>query len=400
MKVNLVSYTRPAGILEDTEVKTLTDLVAYCARVSNPANQINSETSEKLIKYLIKNKHWSPLEMADITLEIETTRDIARQMLRHKSFFFQEFCIAGDSRVTTILPATGAPNYISIEKLYERQSWKNYKDILLRVYDEKEKKFVTSKLKEVFKTGKKECYKTTLESGQTITSTKEHKFLTPMGFKTLEEATNLRNNGGVITISADSLFLATNGVVSYQDKSWLKEAKERYSKIKTIEYVGELETYDLEVESDSHNYVANKFVVHNSQRYSDVSALGDMFEIAETRLQDSKNRQGSLETNNEELITQWNSYQQNVIDICQEAYQWALEAGLAKEVARKVLPEGLTRSRLYMKGSIRSWIHYLEVRGPGSGTQKEHMLVAQEIAKAIIELFPVSKELNGKDLGK
>ena len=91
MKVSLISYTQPSGILEDTEIKTPTDLIAYCARVSNPANQMNAETSERLIKYLIKNRHWSPLEMIDVTLEIETTRDIARQMLRHKSFSFQEF---------------------------------------------------------------------------------------------------------------------------------------------------------------------------------------------------------------------------------------------------------------------------------------------------------------------
>ena len=220
MKVSLVSYTKPAGILDNTDVKTPTDLVAYCARVSNPTNQMNSVTSEKLIKYLIKHKHWSPLEMVDVTMEIETTRDIARQMLRHRSFSFQEF----------------------------------------------------------------------------------------------------------------------------------------------------------------------------SQRYSDVSSLGDMFEYSEARLQDTKNRQNSVETDDEELKTQWESYQQNIIDICQEAYEWAINNGIAKEVARKVLPEGLTKSRMYMKGSLRSWIHYLEVRGEGSGTQKEHMEVAKEIAKAIVELFPVASE--------
>jgi len=567
LKVNLISYTQPAGILEDTLIKTPTDLVSYCARVSNPSNQMNSETSEKLIKYLIEHRHWSPLEMVDVTMEIETTRDIARQMLRHRSFTFQEFCIAGDSKITTILPSTGTPNYISIEKLYERQNWKNYKNILLRVYDEKEKKFVASKLKEVFKTGKKECYKITLESGQIITSTKEHKFLTPTGFKTLEEATNLRNNGGVATISADSLFLATNGVISYQDKSWLKETKERsienktgllgiateagvsihcirkwlkkfglsftkkevasyttawnkdrtgykvrartkeqrewmkkitpkgethhafrggasskrkqianffnsyrkeifknfdykcqmckedfnsnrielhhiqevslfpekaydlsnvipvhrechmryhgktpmwkalreknkgntliprYSKIKTIEYVGEVDTYDLEVENDSHNYIANKFVVHNSQRYSEISVFGEMFEYSEARLQDAKNRQGSIEIDDPSLNALWLINQKKITDLAQEVYEWALQAGIAKEVARKILPEGLTKSRMYMKGSLRSWIHYLEVRGKDSGTQKEHTLVALEIAKVISTLFPVMAEL-------
>lgn len=220
MKVNLISYTKPSGILEDTDVKTLTDLVAYCARVSNPTNQMNSETSEKLIKYLIKHRHWSPLEMVDVTMEIETTRDIARQMLRHRSFSFQEF----------------------------------------------------------------------------------------------------------------------------------------------------------------------------SQRYSDVSSLGDMFEYSEARKQDLKNRQNSLEVEDEQFQKDWYIQQKAVIDVCEKVYRIALQKGIAKEVARKVLPEGLTKSRMYMKGSLRSWIHYLEVRGEGTGTQKEHMLVAAEIAKVITELFPINLE--------
>lgn len=220
MKVNLVSYTKPAGILEESDVKTLTDLVAYCARVSNPTNQMNSATSEKLIKYLIKHRHWSPLEMVDVTMEIETTRDIARQMLRHRSFSFQEF----------------------------------------------------------------------------------------------------------------------------------------------------------------------------SQRYADVSSFGDMFEYSEVRLQDPKNRQNSLAGADEELRIYWEDVQRAVMKTCQEVYERALGRGIAKEVARKVLPEGLTKSRMYMKGSLRSWIHYLEVRGEGSGTQKEHMEVAKEIAKVITELFPVELE--------
>ena len=224
MKVSLVSYTKPAGILENTEVKTPTDLVAYCARVSNPTNQMNAHTSEKLIKYLIKNRHWSPLEQVDVTMEIETTRDIARQMLRHRSFSFQEF----------------------------------------------------------------------------------------------------------------------------------------------------------------------------SQRYADVSSFGDMFEYSEVRLQDPKNRQNSLAGADEELRIYWEDMQRAVINTCQEVYKKALERGVAKEVARKVLPEGLTKSRMYMKGSLRSWIHYLEVRVEGSGTQKEHTLVAQEIAKVITQLFPVSEELKNE----
>ena len=216
MKVKLISHTKP-DIQLGEKFGTPIDLVAYCARVSNPSNQMNTETSEKLIKYLIKNRHWSPLEMVDVTMEIETTRDIARQMLRHRSFSFQEF----------------------------------------------------------------------------------------------------------------------------------------------------------------------------SQRYADVSSLGDMFELSEARKQDPNNRQNSIEVEDEQLQKIWNIQQKAIIDLCEKVYHDALQKGIAKEVARKVLPEGLTKSRMYMKGSLRSWIHYLEVRGEGSGTQKEHMLVAAEIAKIITEIFPM-----------
>lgn len=215
MKVELVSCTKPAGKLSESDVKDVKDLIAYCARVSNPANQMNTKTTDKLLRYLKKHRHWSPFEMADVTLEIETTRDIARQMLRHRSFSFQEF----------------------------------------------------------------------------------------------------------------------------------------------------------------------------SQRYSNVEALGEMFELSEVRLQDDKNRQNSVEVDDNVLQGWWENQQKEIADACFSAYKLALHRGVAKEVARKILPEGLTRSRIFMKGSIRSWIHYLEVRGPGSGTQKEHMLVAEQVAKAIIQVF-------------
>ena len=205
-------------------IETAEDFIAYAARVSNPSNQMNTETSEKLLKYLIRNKHWSPFEMVSVTMEINTTRDIARQILRHRSFSFQEF----------------------------------------------------------------------------------------------------------------------------------------------------------------------------SQRYADVSALDEeMFEYCEVRLQDTKNRQNSVEVEDQHLKDLWIAHQRNIIKEAEIAYRWAIKRGIAKEVARKILPEGLTKSRLYMKGSLRSWIHYLEVRGEGSGTQKEHMLVAAEIAKVIAEIFPMVNTLNG-----
>jgi len=214
MKVKLISYSKP--VLEGLD--TPTDLVAYCARVSNPSNQFNSDTSEKLIKYLIKHQHWSPLEMATMCLEIETTRDIARQILRHRSFSFQEF----------------------------------------------------------------------------------------------------------------------------------------------------------------------------SQRYADPTK--DLnFEIREARLQDTKNRQNSIPTTDFTLQDMWTIKQNKVLEQVLEAYQWAIENGIAKEVARAVLPEGLTMSRMYMSGTLRSWIHYIQLRS-GNGTQKEHMEIAKECAKVIAEVFPLSTQ--------
>lgn len=218
MKVKLISYSKPYEMLGDAQ-----DLIAFCARVSNPSNQNNTETSEKLIRYLIKHKHWSPLEMVSACLEVETTRDIARQMLRHRSFSFQEF----------------------------------------------------------------------------------------------------------------------------------------------------------------------------SQRYADPTQ--DLsFVLREARLQDTKNRQNSIEIDiknedDEFIIHEWNRRQQDVIDLVTENYKWAVECGIAKEQARAILPEGNTVSRLYMNGTLRSWVHFIELRS-ANGTQKEHQLIAIECAKVIAEVFPMASE--------
>jgi len=217
MQVKLISHsTAPAG----TDLDNVQDLIAYCAKVSNPSNQINKETSAKLISYLIKHNHWSPLEMVSACLEIETTRDIAHQIVRHRSFAFQEF----------------------------------------------------------------------------------------------------------------------------------------------------------------------------SQRYANPEEMGDQFVTRECRLQDTKNRQNSIDTENMELIVNWDEKQQEVIDKAKEVYDWAIENGIAKEQARVVLPEGCTKTRLYMNGSIRSWVHYIELRG-ANGTQKEHMEIAHACAKVIAEIFPLAGEL-------
>jgi thymidylate synthase (FAD) len=231
MKVKLISHSQvPAYDLDVMNMSNdMLQLVAYCARVSNPSNQNNTETNEKLVKYLMKHKHWSPLEMVSVCLEVETTRDIARQLLRHRSFSFQEF----------------------------------------------------------------------------------------------------------------------------------------------------------------------------SQRYADPTKDLD-FEIREARLQDPKNRQNSIALDMSDeyeggLQDRWYQWQERVINESKLAYNWAIDNGIAKEQARAVLPEGNTLSRLYVNGTLRSWIHYIELRG-ANGTQQEHMDIAHAVADVIAEIFPLAEEFKGKEI--
>ena len=219
MNVRLLSYSQPTQEFADLGIADAQELIAYCARVSNPTNQLNTETSEKLIRYLIKHQHWSPLEMVSACIEITTTRDIARQILRHRSFSFQEF----------------------------------------------------------------------------------------------------------------------------------------------------------------------------SQRYADPTK--DLsFVLREARLQDTTNRQNSISTSDIALQQGWERAQQRVLYAVKEAYQWAIDNGIAKEQARAVLPEGMTESRLYMNGTLRSWIHFIELRS-ANGTQKEHQEVAIACAQVIAEIFPMTTDL-------
>ena len=218
MKVSLVSSSQPSAELVAQGIVNAQELVAFCARVSNPANQTNTDTSEKLIRYLIKHHHWSPLEMVSACLEIKTTRDIARQILRHRSFSFQEF----------------------------------------------------------------------------------------------------------------------------------------------------------------------------SQRYADPTKDLD-FIVRDARLQDTKNRQNSIESNDEDLEAWWTAKQLAVVNLVKQTYTEAIEKGIAKEQARSVLPEGNTESRLYMQGTLRSWLHYIELRS-GPETQKEHREIAQACATALENIFPMVTE--------
>jgi thymidylate synthase (FAD) len=222
MDVKLVSYSQPTDEFKSLGLDNAQELIAYCARVSNPANQLNTETSDKLIRYLVKHQHWSPLEMVSACIEITTTRDIARQILRHRSFSFQEF----------------------------------------------------------------------------------------------------------------------------------------------------------------------------SQRYADPTKELD-FVLREARLQDTKNRQNSIETDDASLQRRWEEQQEFVIRCAKSAYEWAVVNGIAKEQARAVLPEGNTVSRLYMNGTLRSWIHFIELRS-ANGTQKEHQEVALACAQVIAEIFPMAANLVAK----
>ena len=225
MYARLISYSQPVRHVHSGEpgimgLENIQGLIAYCARVSNPSNQANTKTTAKLLDYLIKHKHWSPFEMASACFEIETTRDIARQLLRHRSFSFQEF----------------------------------------------------------------------------------------------------------------------------------------------------------------------------SQRYADVRDLDDSLVIRKARLQDTKNRQNSIITDDTNLHINWEQHQRNVWSAAMKAYEWAIENGIAKEQARAVLPEGNTSTKLYVNGTIRSWIHYVELRS-AHGTQKEHIELAREIAKAIALIYPKIEDM-------
>ena len=220
MSVKLISYSQPTVEMIESDIKSVMDLVAFCSRVSNPDNQYNIETYQKLVKYLIKHKHWSPFELVSVCMEIDTTRDIGRQILRHRSFSFNEF----------------------------------------------------------------------------------------------------------------------------------------------------------------------------SQRYA--NPLEELeFVFRDARLQDEKNRQNSIELDTESEEHQhlekiWRLCQENVLAEVKKSYKWAIENGIAKEQARAILPEGLTKSRLYVNGTLRSWIHYVELRSE-HGTQLEHIEIAKECAKVINTIFPM-----------
>jgi thymidylate synthase (FAD) len=540
-KVKVVGVTKP--LVEG--VDSPEDLIVYMARVSNPSNQLNMKTAKGLLDYCKRNAHWSIFGMVNIQLEVETTRDIGRQLLRHSSIVPQEFCIAGDSKVK-LFTNCGRSSLVKIEDLYKRYKSKQYWGMshnLVKTYDEKTKCFVLSKIKEVFYTGNKECFEIETACGKTIKATKDHKFLTRSGFKKLEDIkegdvigvngeplhqnkeilseakqASIEDGTGLLGISEKlgtsthtirkwlkrhNICFSKKEVASYTEiwnKGLEKELQPRFGKVvteetrlkqkassksgasslfykgaperlwelevrdywykrknclikeqnglcnitktpltdqecdidhikplslypelaydreniqvilrrehikktvldtklarstakfsivKSINNIGFLDTYDLEVEHESHNYVANGLITHNSQRYADPTK--DLYFVCrEARMQDEKNRQNSTDCINPQIAAFWEQYQKKVIETAKEAYQWAIENGIAKEQARTVLPEGNTMSRLYLNANIRSLIHYCEVRLHES-TQKEHRDLAEKIWNATTEHFP------------
>lgn len=440
--VKLIAITQPVyGSFTDTThggkiSMTPEDLIAYCARVSNPSNQNNTNTSAKLLKYCIDNQHWSIFEMVHVVMEINTTRDIGRQILRHKSFSFQEFCLSGDTEIYFAIPnKLRKGSYKPTQKVKLKDLWDKWENgaksiktrhgndirfplkdriqqMHIKCYDEKTGQLTTSHIKEVFKTGVKPVFEITLEDGKKIKTTKEHKFLTKNGFLPLEDIIDLVFENGRAMMKIKSPVIGVNGIPLYQDRTchiehhkendypgWQNMSVQRrkqnnytvkWQTIKSIEYIGEEETYDLEIQHNSHNYIANGIVVHNSQRYADASQLG--FVTREARLQDKKNRQNSIETNDADIKDSWELRQQQIIHEAKLAYKWALENGIAKEQARAVLPEGITMSRMYMAGSLRNWIHYCLLRME-NGTQKEHREIAKECWEILKIQFPFLKEL-------
>ena len=573
MSVKLVSITHPSLEKEMTPE----EFMVYIARVSNPSNQMNVETAPRLINYLIKHKHWSPFEFVDMTVEIVTRRSIAAQILRHKSFSFQEFCMSGESEVYFDLPGKVADGKRQLYKLKLKDiytKW-NSKDALgnelkerikkmfVRVYDESSKTLIHAHIKDVFQTGVKPIFEIELYNGKKIRCTKEHKVLSENGFVSLEEGAGLHLVGTKAVFTNKDFAIGTNGVPLYQTYDWLNEQKQksieyktglngianeagvsyhtirkwlkknglqftkkevseyteiwnkgkfgyntkphsketilkmklkarkgpnsnlwkggsdrterkkiadwcnsirslklidynyscsmcgssqrleldhikpvysnpelsyeydniqvlcnschnekhkiagdkkqwsekraknkmtvRWSKIKSVKYLGEEMTYDLEIDHESHNYVADGVIVHNSQRYSSATTVQDI----ELRKQAEKNRQSSAEAYNPEWVggVKLSDIVSGHFQASLNLYNEMIQAGIAREVARDVLPLA-TETKIFMKGNIRSWIHYLEIR-TADDTQKEHREIAVKIQDVFKQNFPSISEALG-----
>lgn len=393
--VSLVAVTKPSR--PDLMHLSLEEFIVYVARVSNPSNQLNTATAPKLLRYCIEHAHWSIFEHAFLTFEINTTRAIAAQILRHRSFTFQEFCVDGDTYISLWSTANARKVRYKIKNLYfNQQVLDNH---LAYSYDTVNECFDYFPISDIFYNGKKPCYKITLRDGKSIVCTKEHKFFTESGrFETIESILFLKidENNEVIDFAKNQR-VGVNGVrvknrfsKPIQDRHSVSNlnfmdyiTKPNFVEVESIKYVGERDVYDLEIDHQSHNYVANGIVTHNSQRYAKVLEVDTNIEA---RLQDHKNRQNSLEVQDQEVLEWFYEAQKEVADLSLKKYQEALDKGIAKEQARFLLPLS-TKTTIYMTGNLRSWLHYIALRGD-KATQKEHRQIALSIQEILKEICP------------
>lgn len=369
-QIKLIAITQGAGELVNN---TAQEVISYVARVSNPNNQLNFDSAAGLLRYCIKHKHWSVFETAYMTLEVNTTRGIAAQVLRHRSFTFQEFCLDGDSKIT-ISKQDGSTQRIPIRELYENQ---NDEQIMARSYDPELNRFIDAPILSVYKSGEKDVYEYSIEyrgSRKTIKCTREHRVFTKeRGFVPFGEA------------YSQNLTVALNGAVAEPIERTLP-LEANWGGFVSETYLGIRETYDIEMNHPTHNFVADGIVVHNSQRYADTKLLGDKPIAPDLRRQDTKNRQNSIDDLGDYVKLGLQGRIQEYFDQGQKLYDELLERGIAKESARFILPLA-TPTRIYMTGSCRSWMHYISLREK-SGTQKEHMDIAKGCKVIFGQQFP------------
>lgn len=341
------------------ETPNAEELITYIARVSNPKGQENQtpESVERLINFMLREGHVSPFSMVNVCFEVETTRAISAQIIRHFSISVQEFCLAGDSLVRT-------PDGLKkIGDLYKQQE---NGQLDKRVYSLNTETGLLEigGIKEVFSTGKKQLYEVSL-GDKAIRTTLEHKFLTKVGFTCLEDL----RVGSLVGVYEDGLV---------------------WKEISSIEKGLVEDTYDIQVDP-YHNYIANEIVVHNSQRYQDVGEI-DYFECPEIRYKGTTNRQSSLEwpetSVSQEVHEENERLRDEALGVCKQNYEKMVENGVALESARMILPV-TTKTRLFLNGSLRSWIFYLKSRN-SDHAQKEHRLIAQEIEGLLRKVFPIT----------
>jgi thymidylate synthase ThyX len=501
-----MSSVRTIWVTPDAE-----NIISYCARVSSPQNQENYETSAKLLKYCLNQKHFSIFEMANMCVEINTTRAISAQLLRHKSFSFQEYCLAGNAKIT-ISTKNGSVQRLPIKQLHENWGSMRFKARYARSYDPGVGRFIEAPILSVYESGEKPVYRFTIKAAnttKTIDCTNEHRVLTKeKGFVCFEEA---YNQGLTIALNGETAeplpyqdpavlqehawmgstqfakefniaevtarkwfcrhkiepynpnnaprsdvnatwetrkssfmkwarknvrknsceFCGHNGSESRLELShisahdgdpslcfneenlqtlcakchrrhdidvqkkrygWTLSMTAKWGKIISRQSLGIQMTYDIEMDHPTHNFVANGIVVHNSQRYSDTTAIGQPV-MPHLRRQDQKNRQNSIDDLNPEIVSNYYRRISTLFEDAEHLYKEMVSSGIAKECARSVLPLAAP-TRLYMNGTLRSWITYLALREK-NGTQLEHMAIAKDIKVLFCGQFPMISEALG-----